>query len=73
MARGRAITMESPKAASHCVSQAVTQPANATADPTLRSISPEMMTMVMPKAMIPCIDTFRRTLSRLATVKKPSA
>ena len=73
MARGRATSMDTPSAANHCASQAVTQPAKATADPTLRSISPEMMTMVMPKAMIPCIDTFRRTLSRLTTVKNPSA
>ena len=65
--------MDSPMAASHCASHAVTQPAKATADPTLRSISPEMMTMVMPKAMIPGMETFRRTLSRLTTVKKPSA
>ena len=41
--------------------------------PRSGSISPEMMTMVMPKAMIPGMETFRRTLSRLTTVKKPSA
>ena len=62
-----------PAAASFLVSTAVSDPAKATAEPTLRSISPEMITMVMPKAMMPCMEVFRRTFSTLFMVAKPGA
>ena len=49
------------------------QPASAAPAPTERSISPEMITAVMPKAMIPIIETARSTLRRLLMLAKPGA
>ncbi len=53
--------------------QATTHPARATAAPTDRSISPAMITAVMPNAMMPSIDTVRSTLKKLPSVAKPGA
>src|SRR4051812_45272128 len=44
------------------------QPANATPEPTDRSISPQMITAVMPKAMMPSMETVRSTLRKLPSV-----
>ena len=48
-------------------------PDSAAPAPTDRSISPEMITIVMPKAMMPCIVTLRSTFRRLPRVAKPGA
>ena len=65
MARG---TLRPPS-----IRRATTHAQRATADPTLRSISLAMMTMVMPKAMIPSMETARRILRKLSTLRKLGA
>ena len=57
-----------PAPSAFSMMKAVRQPENATAEPTPRSISPAMITMVIPNAMIPCIETLRRMLSRFSVV-----
>ena len=49
------------------------QPASAAPAPTDRSISPEMITAVMPKAMMPSSAPVRSTFSRFRTLAKPGA
>ena len=53
--------------------QATMQPASAAPAPTDRSISPEMITAVMPKAMMPRSAPVRRTLRRFRRLAKPGA
>lgn len=50
--------------------RATITPLSATVDPTERSISPAMMTKVIPKAMIPVMDMLRSMLNRLPVVRK---
>ncbi|MNP39660.1 hypothetical protein D3C76_1332450 [compost metagenome] len=44
---------------------------NAAVGPTERSIPPEIITSVMPRAIMPLIDDCCKIFSRLGTVKKP--
>jgi hypothetical protein len=50
--------------------EAVNTPVRAKIDPTERSIPPEMMTMVIPKAIIPLMDICLNTFRRLTLVRK---
>jgi len=62
-----------PRPVSVLTIHAVRHPEKATAEPTLRSISPAIITMVIPKAMIPCMEEFLSTLKKLSTEKNPGA
>ena len=66
-------SMGKPLPVNFSVTTASRQPWKAMAEPTLRSISPEMMTKVMPKAMMPVVEALRRMFRKLSQVAKPWA
>jgi hypothetical protein len=53
-----------------CTIQAEKQPENATAEPTDKSISPDIMTSVIPKAMMPFIEHVLKTVIMFCHEKK---
>ena len=68
--RHAAVTLQPVAVGRSRQKRATMTPASATCEPMDRSIWPEMMTMVMPKAMTPFSAWLRRMFMMLLTVRK---